>query len=456
MKSFKTLPTNGDFFARYANLVPTLYKVGYLSQTVSGLTEIGIIYSIAYARLYSFFPLPATITLAVLASLIGMGLLEVGLRKFVPYGVRAFLYKRCKGLDLAMSIFILLTTSALLYASGILSFKNSHEIIESFEPEPEQKNTKEATVNYNTERERILLIYRSDSSTIAQTYNTQINAKNTEYQSLISVKEKDIERYERKEKRTGESYKTKKIMIGKAIKQLEANRDAQIVSLEIEKGKELKTLLMAKNKDIGQEKKILQKQMSSVENFNKKEQDKADNKIKKYGGGLGWFTVFCLFVFVLSVVLDEIHKKGSGIEIKILPSQYDFSTSIVAEFLNAVSNKVQYKLRSRIARLEENTPPPPLPIAPTGLYDLSKLKQDITTILVEQGDEKARIVYLNNENRYNDFRLEDDKNSSAKLRNCVHCNDEYIYKHHKQKYCSDKCRMTAWEKRTGRRLNVSK
>lgn len=37
----------------------------------------------------------------------------------------------------------------------------------------------------------------------------------------------------------------------------------------------------------------------------------------------------------------------------------------------------------------------------------------------------------------------------AKLRRCKHCDCEYIYKHNKQKYCSDTCRRAAWmEKKT--------
>ena len=35
---------------------------------------------------------------------------------------------------------------------------------------------------------------------------------------------------------------------------------------------------------------------------------------------------------------------------------------------------------------------------------------------------------------------------------CEHCGGSYIYAHNKQKYCSDKCRMTAWEARTGAKL----
>jgi hypothetical protein len=37
-------------------------------------------------------------------------------------------------------------------------------------------------------------------------------------------------------------------------------------------------------------------------------------------------------------------------------------------------------------------------------------------------------------------------------RTCKNCNKLYIYKHHKQVYCNDKCRMDYWEKKNGKKL----
>lgn len=51
------------------------------------------------------------------------------------------------------------------------------------------------------------------------------------------------------------------------------------------------------------------------------------------------------------------------------------------------------------------------------------------------------INVANNENR-----------KEANLRRCVHCEAEYIYKHHKQKYCSDNCRIAAYNKRNGTKI----
>jgi hypothetical protein len=58
----------------------------------------------------------------------------------------------------------------------------------------------------------------------------------------------------------------------------------------------------------------------------------------------------------------------------------------------------------------------------------------------------------NNENRYNEYRVTDSvsisdatKDNKNNLRICKHCGKEYVYKHHKQLYCSNECRL-GWHK----------
>jgi hypothetical protein len=41
---------------------------------------------------------------------------------------------------------------------------------------------------------------------------------------------------------------------------------------------------------------------------------------------------------------------------------------------------------------------------------------------------------------------------NAPNRTCKNCLQGFIYKHHKQVYCTEKCRIENWEKRTGKKL----
>lgn len=43
-----------------------------------------------------------------------------------------------------------------------------------------------------------------------------------------------------------------------------------------------------------------------------------------------------------------------------------------------------------------------------------------------------------------------------RVKNCHHCNTRFAYYNSRAKYCSDKCRIAAWEARTGKKLNKKK
>ena len=40
----------------------------------------------------------------------------------------------------------------------------------------------------------------------------------------------------------------------------------------------------------------------------------------------------------------------------------------------------------------------------------------------------------------------------SKLKMCLHCEEEYVYRIHNQKYCSEECRISAWEEKNGKKL----
>ncbi len=63
----------------------------------------------------------------------------------------------------------------------------------------------------------------------------------------------------------------------------------------------------------------------------------------------------------------------------------------------------------------------------------------------------------NNENRINENRINVNPNkTNTATRTCKHCKKNYTIRHHKQLYCSDACRIAAWELRTGKKLTKKK
>jgi hypothetical protein len=467
MKTFLSLPKNESFFSYYAGLVPTLFKVGFIAQLISAATEITIIYALIYNSLQDFSPGYAR-SMSIVGAVIGTALLEVGLRKFTPYSIRAILYRKFSGLDLVMSIFIFLATVGLLGASGYLSFTNSKEIVRSVAPAPDLQTDDQVKKEYGLQLENVNSQYRSDSAAIAGRYADQVTAKNKHFAALIAIEQAEYKKYLHREWSSGKSYRSKKEAAQANVKRLEAEQMEAISALKSQEADELKTLLQTKSSQLAAIKSELDTNKGEIKTANREAIASNRKMVSSYGGGLAWFTVFCLLIFVVSVLLNEVHRKGSEIEEKAQPTQYHFLPNILAEFSAMVSNKYQYYARDLIYKIDSRTPGSRLPNVPDDLYDIAGIdqqkvnltKEDLLRIQEEQNN-RRRIGFKipsTNENRKTtqENRINENRTNDTKLRNCHHCNNEYTYRHHKQKYCSDACRIAAWEKRTGRKLKKGK
>jgi hypothetical protein len=67
------------------------------------------------------------------------------------------------------------------------------------------------------------------------------------------------------------------------------------------------------------------------------------------------------------------------------------------------------------------------------------------------GEAAPKLVAVHDERIYDDCKSHTTA-ESEKLRKCLHCNTEFQYKHWNKQYCSDSCRVAAYESRTGRSL----
>ncbi len=567
MKIQFSLPKNEAFFNRYATLIPTLSKLGVIAQIISALTEVGIIYSILLTRLIGMAPQQANI-IAIIGAIIGTLFLEIGLRKFTPYSIRAFLYKRFSGLDLAMTVFIVSVNVGLFFASGVLSFKGSKELVKIATPPTELKAIDGVADNHSSKLKALQSTFVSDSTTVAKGFKNQIRAERNKYRALVEEQETILKRYQGKEKRTGKSYQTRKEnAIGKIAK-LRTEQTKSIAHLESQQAKQLLSLVTLRKTQTSSTDSIYYTGKDQIEKANEAILFAANQTTTKYGFGLAWFTVICLLVLIFSIVINEIHKKGSGIEQVAIPNQYHFSQSILSDFSNVYGEKVNYFLRSKIDRLAATIPPPPLPQAPPSLYDLAAAKQQRLAFTLPKHEEKIYVLdskpldlkgqatevyndaaiadkaikpkkdtsdleniilqylkafldlqkcnltkeskemelkaeqvikaylgeqataenvtklkdeiigFINGENsnpfethhrnpigfnkpvnniKNNTIRKTyNDTPEAENRRLCAHCSKAYTYRHHKQKYCCDGCRIEAWEQRTGKTLKMKK
>ncbi len=92
------------------------------------------------------------------------------------------------------------------------------------------------------------------------------------------------------------------------------------------------------------------------------------------------------------------------------------------------------------------------------MYDFTHLKTQNTKPLYddthksEKVNEKAHEMYEKSDNENRKETTANNDNSNNGNRKCLHCGTGFIYNAKKQKYCSDTCRVAAWELKTKRVL----
>jgi len=394
MKILKTLPTEQGFFETYARMAGAIRLSGFAAQIVSGLTEIGGIYAAAYATLVVILPDLAIFMAAIIAAL-GTAVIEVGLRVLMPQSVDAVLYRRFGGLHGPMTISIWLLTVVLLTASGVLSFKNSKTIVASVTPEAAQETTAQADSVLSARTAELSAAWQADSAAVAVQAAALAAATQTAYRGQIAAKETELGNIRQREKRSNQSFATQREGIRADIANLEAMQAQELAAIEAGKAQELAAARQAWK---GKQGEAEAAHLAAAERINAANQAaKAERAatVAGYGGGLAWFTLVALLLFTVSVVLDRIHHKGSGIEEKAQIGEYDFRPSKWKEAIDAFSDRLDYLVRSRITDFANATPPAPLPADPSELYDPAALADVRVKLELEPEDEgEDRVIYL--------------------------------------------------------------
>lgn len=487
MQTAFSLPQNEGFFQRYATLVPVLSKLGIFAQIINGLTEFGIINAIVLAHIIGLFG-SFSIPVAILSAIFGVTVLELGQRTFLPYTARAILYRRFSGLDLWMSLFIFCVTLCLFGASLYLSFRGSHDLVESTAPPPVLLNVAAADSIHSVEKNEAEKIYQSEITETNGRYNGLISAVQAATAAQIATHRTQIQQIQAKELRTGQRYTSERNTQTNAIKSLEADEAVKVSALEQEKSKELKQAIIRRNAAAD----AATGQRSKVDALNDKTVAENTAKINGYGGGLGWVTVIFHLVLALSIVLDEMHKKGSGIELRATPNQYHFSQSIWSLFWNTVSEKWNYLTRHRIQLWANKTPAPDMPKLPHPIYDApsvsvrravsvtppNEFKEAVKTASSNgqmhtatqnfntRANVSITIPYNKKRPPYNwDAPLHEPvipsvNNATVTTdhfnKSCAHCGRPFYAKVNWQKYCQEQCKLDAHEAKHGVRFEPKK
>lgn len=470
MKILKSMPNDTAFFERYADLVHSLTKVATIAQVVTGAAEIGILYALLYGSINDIAPSRAT-TLTMIAAVFCAALLQFGLKKVFPYSVRAILFKRFKGLDLAFSIAVFILTIALLGVSIFLSWHGSKDIANFAIKPPIEKNTtsqdsakRAATIQANG-------LFTTDSATIETKFTGKAEALTAELMSRIATIERNAK--------------------GKQATTQRAELKTKIAQLQADKATEIQAKSDKRQADIDKATNRADQQTDDILSDNKTAKTKADDKAKSYSGYIGYFTLFCYIFFLFTYILNEIYHKGAKIDLTPIPSQRHFDPSVVALFFEAAKERLDVFFRTHIYNFSNNTKAQPLPDSYRILHTF-KAKTFDEVLKVESDFEQTKIVKLPTKRHkiaasVNDteptkeaekrhtigFRKEssNDSNDTQKVENkaitkivgggetigqCPNCLESFTKNHKKHTYCKDQCRIDFWQKEKGRKIHKNR
>lgn len=445
-----TLPQNEVFFQRYAGLVPTLSKLGYLAQVVSALTEIGILFALIRGAVADIAPPMVATGAGLIGAILGTGFIEIGLRKFLPFTARQILNKRFAGLDLVMSVAIFAASALLLTASGYLSFKGSKDTVATVTPPAKQANF-DAT-RYDAKRDQAQRDWSRDSGAIAARYASQLAALELAHKAATEAANTKLKGIETKERTTGQSFTTQKATIKQAIADAGAAHAAKLADIHGQQAAELKTRQQVAAGAIAAANDDEQKAAGAIDEKNANAETKRQQQVKTWGASVAWFTVLCLAVLLLSIALQEVHSHGAGMSEEAIPNEYHFRESPFSAFLGAITERWHAKVFALIKRIEDGTPEPPEPPKPPVLYQYEQtaerrqigFKPDNETRKGAGKDTPGAVAY---ETRIGD---------AHKYKDCINCGAKFMPNHKVQKYCSEACRVQAWEKRNGRKPYLQK
>lgn len=466
MKVFFSLPKPGEnlaFYNRYATLIPTLNILGYLAQVVSSLTEFGIIYAIIFSSVADLWPDEAG-AVAVGGAIVGTAFLELGLRKLAPYSAKAILYRRWKGLDGWVTGFILAATTGLLIASGALSFAGSRSLVEAVAPPAEVKTT--TTADSLTAARSALAITRwtEAKNETGNRYRERIEATREATAAAVSRLEAKVATTKQRERTTGKRYTTLLANLRQQIAEAQADGKERIATLKTERADALQKIDSEHKSKTSAIDSDHRAQVGAIDLANAEAVATVAGKVNNYGGGLAYFTILCLVVFLLSVCLKELHLAGAGIVESVEPDAFTFEAGKIPALLAAITGRVNRWYYGIIHRIERGTREAPEPVAAPKLWQRERsnlhavtsregVRRKLTPAAKTESPDRQTIGFRKEPPSIASTQSVDGANGSPlpeastqsvdsrKQGTCKHCGSQFLKNTTWQKYCKEECRI---------------
>ena len=483
---------------------PVAHKIRYI---VAGLQLLSGITAFIGLRLYfsSYFEaLPGAARFLILAAvgLLLVGPAEIGIRLTWSYIVRSILQKQYKGINAASLAVVALAAVALTCYSFILSQYATKRSVKAAAPDIETANVAPIDSTYLEALELIDQRHAEERAEIRDRHRERIEAERGRYTALIRTKEIEILNYQQREQSTGRKYTTRINRARSDIAQLTADQAAAVALIREQENTSLANLEARK---AAQADNAIQDKQTD-RNAAQLAANEATNENRElaavFSSVVAGFAAWSVVLVVLFTAFLEMFYHKTGMERQTVLSNGDFQPAALLEIANFPAVYVRRHALNFFRTLYGRLPDLKLPPAPDKLDDYTGIQQErrkvaegtdqaekpdtikngdpahrssgktgpdfIAWNLAEQLNEtgpKARreIGFVTASKRGEGYTSDSIKKAPPtnivytteapdNLRTCHHCGEKYQYRHHKQKYCKDACRIEAWELRKGRKL----
>jgi hypothetical protein len=477
LKEVANEATNKDFYNQFFTASRVTNTIGFFGQFISSLTEFHFIFSALSGAYKPFFTISNI--LPFLAGLVAIYIFEVvGVRVFLVRIIRQivnldFLGSERKTLFVFNLIFVFVLCGSNLLLSVLgqkysFSSKTNVTTTDKTYKLSNEKSTKIQSTNLHFDglQSDLLSNYENSKTSVINTFDNDVK--------LLKENQKKFKDLDWK--------------FNEYTLKIDSKGEA--------KTSDLSGLLSTFNVDKERLRNDQKTQINSITaNFESRINDVSKTETSNVNLWLmvEKYTLPILMIFILlswvAIVYNEIFLKGAGQTIEI--KEIEKKPLLITAFLAGVYEKFYQLFYWIVAK-----------IIGTKKYQFGDIKQDVVKYQINQKQQNENTINVaaqvreigfnrNNQNNQNNNQnnnknglpkndlsgsntndLSDSKSmnysnyenritkvvavqksdTNSNKRMCKNCNESYVYKHHKQMYCTTECRIKNWELRTGRKM----
>ena len=483
IKEFFKKPTDINFRNLFQPVIPHLDLTGKIAQVISALTEAVTVWFICQSELSEVNKF-VSVCLSIVAVLLVVAAIELGGRKGVQVLTRAIVWKRLNSFWYwILFIPILLITGFLFWQSLQLSTKGTNQTFKQSVQSAVVFNDSTFFARHQLLTATINAKIDQQIGTIGDAHKANYSAKENEFNAKIEAVTTLIDEHTRN-KSNGVKWAQSHIDKQTKIKSSIETEKAQVLALlTADYNANIKSIEDTRAKELTAEGDRYEKAVEEAKGITNTNQATETETANFWGSLFSNLVGLMIVVALVCIIIVEIFRKGSGIEIEYIEGEAPPTLWVV--FWQGVNNRafnVSYKMVNKVyvekkafdfgfiqptlSEYQINTmainKKHDLPLLfNTGIdnniqFSANAKDGEMITATVEADTTSSENPELRAHN------VLDDLSSDEKMtvisgqivgeKNCLHCGEIFQYKNKKKKYCNTNCRQAHWEKVNSKKL----